>query len=77
MDRHRVGLRALARDDRSGQLHGNAPAPLAEGGLIGALNAVPVLITYSQTKPSSVLPVLGISIVLGGAVGFMTSRFAA
>ncbi len=48
-----------------------------KGALIGALNGVPVLTTYSQTKPSSVLPVLGISIVLGGAVGFMTSRFAA
>jgi hypothetical protein len=51
-------------------------APWLKGALIGALSAVPVLITYSQSKPSSVLPILGISVVLGAVVGFMTARFA-
>jgi hypothetical protein len=51
--------------------------PWLRGALIGALNAVPVLITYSHAKPSSVLPVLGSSIMLGGAVGFTTARLAA
>jgi len=51
--------------------------PWLRGAVIGALSAAPVLISYSQTKPSSVLPILGISIMLGGAVGFMTARFAA
>jgi hypothetical protein len=51
-------------------------APWVKGALIGALSAAPVLIAYSQSKPSSVLPILGISIVLGAAVGFMTARFA-
>jgi hypothetical protein len=50
--------------------------PWLKGALIGALSAAPVLITYSQTKPASVLPILGISVVLGAAVGFMTARFA-
>jgi hypothetical protein len=31
---------------------------------------------YSQSKSASVLPILGISIVLGAAVGLMTARFA-
>jgi hypothetical protein len=52
-------------------------APWLKGALIGALSAAPVLITYSQSKPASVLPILGISLVLGAAVGFMTGRFAA
>lgn len=51
-------------------------APWWKGALIGALSAAPVLITYGQSKPSSVLPILGISIVLGAVVGFMTTRFA-
>ncbi len=51
--------------------------PWLKGALIGGLSALPVLITYSQTKPESVLPILGISLVLGAAIGFMTARFAA
>jgi hypothetical protein len=51
-------------------------APWVKGALISALSAAPVLITYSQSKPGSVLPILSISIVLGVAVGFMTARFA-
>jgi hypothetical protein len=51
-------------------------APWLKGALIGTLSAAPVLITYSQTKPASVLPILGISVVLGAAVGFMTARLA-
>lgn len=51
-------------------------APWLKGALIGAISAAPVLITYSQSKPSSVLPILGISIVLGAVVGLATARFA-
>jgi hypothetical protein len=47
-----------------------------KGAMIGVLSAAPVLITYSQSKPSSVLPILGISIVLGAAVGVLTARYA-
>jgi hypothetical protein len=51
-------------------------APWLKGAMIGALSAAPVLITYSQSKPSSVLPILGISIVLGAVVGFTTAHYA-
>ncbi|MGL4728140.1 MAG: hypothetical protein ACRCWO_05250 [Bosea sp. (in: a-proteobacteria)] len=51
-------------------------APWIKGALIGGLSALPVLITYSQTKPASVLPILGISLVLGAIIGLATARFA-
>jgi hypothetical protein len=47
--------------------------PWLKGALIGALSAAPVLITSNQSKPGSVLPIVGISIALGAAVGFMTA----
>jgi hypothetical protein len=51
-------------------------SPWLKGALIGVLSAAPVLVTYSQSKPASVLPILGISIVLGAIVGIVTARFA-
>ena len=50
--------------------------PWAQGSVVAVLTSLPVLITYSRTNPQSVLPILGISIVLGAAVGLATSRFA-
>jgi hypothetical protein len=51
--------------------------PAAKGALIGALSTLPVLITYAQSYPERLLPIFGISIVLGAVVGFLTDRFAA
>lgn len=53
-----------------------APWPWLQGSVIAVLASLPVLITYSRTNPQSVLPILGISIVLGAVVGLATARFA-
>jgi hypothetical protein len=52
------------------------PAPV-KGALIGVLASLPILITYSAQHPERVLPIFAISIALGAAVGYLTSRFAA
>jgi hypothetical protein len=49
----------------------------AAGSTVAILSALPTLITYSQTKPHSVLPIAAISIVLGAVVGIATQRFNA
>jgi hypothetical protein len=52
------------------------PLPMwASGSIVAILSALPTLITYSQTKPQSVLPIAAISIVLGGIVGLANQRF--
>jgi hypothetical protein len=53
-----------------------APWPWAQGSLVAVLSSLPVLITYSKTNPQSVLPILGISIVLGALVGLATAKLA-
>jgi hypothetical protein len=50
--------------------------PALKGSLVALMTTLPILISYSQTKPSAVLPILGITIVLGAAVGWLTARFA-
>jgi hypothetical protein len=50
--------------------------PIAKGALIGLLSALPALITYSASAPTRVLPVAAIAVVLGGAIGYLTNRFA-
>jgi hypothetical protein len=50
---------------------------MLKGSVVAVMTTLPILIGYSQTKPSAVLPILGISIVLGAAVGWLTQRFAA
>jgi hypothetical protein len=54
------------------------PVPsLVKGALIGVLSSLPILITYSAQHPERVLPIFAISVGLGAAVGYLTSRFAA
>jgi hypothetical protein len=50
--------------------------PALKGSIVGVMTTLPILISYSQTKPGAVLPILGISIVLGAAVGWLTHRIA-
>jgi hypothetical protein len=50
--------------------------PTLKGLIVAVMTTLPILISYSQTKPDAVLPILGISIVLGAAVGWLTHRFA-
>jgi hypothetical protein len=50
--------------------------PSLKGLLVAVLTTLPTLITFSQTKPSLVLPILGISVVLGAAVGWLTNLYA-
>jgi FtsH-binding integral membrane protein len=50
--------------------------PVATGALIGGLSTVPILITYAQSHPERLLSIFAIALVLGGAVGFLTHRFA-
>jgi cell division protein FtsX len=47
-----------------------------KGSIVAVMTTLPILIGYTQTKPGAVLPILGISIVLGAAVGWLTQRFA-
>jgi hypothetical protein len=46
----------------------------ATGSIVAILTVLPTLITYSQTKPQSVLPIAAISLVLGAIVGIATQR---
>jgi hypothetical protein len=39
--------------------------------------SLPLLINYSRTNPQSVLPILGISLVLGALVRLATAKLAA
>jgi hypothetical protein len=50
--------------------------PALKGSIVAVMTTLPILISYSQTKPTSVLPILGISIGLGAIVGWLTHRFA-
>ena len=50
--------------------------PAAKGAIVAVMTALPTLITYSQSKPGSMLSILGISLVLGVAVGWLTGRYA-
>jgi hypothetical protein len=50
--------------------------PALKGAIVAVMTTLPTLISYSQTKPGAVLPILGISIILGAAVGWLTQRFA-
>lgn len=50
--------------------------PVAQGALVAALATLPILITYSQSHPERLPVLLGIAIVLGGLIGFMTNQFA-
>jgi hypothetical protein len=50
--------------------------PALKGSIVALMTTVPILISYSQTKPSSVLPIIMISIALGAAVGWLTQKFA-
>jgi hypothetical protein len=50
--------------------------PMLKGAVVALMTTLPTLIAYSQTKPGAVLPILGISIVLGAAVGWLTNRYA-
>jgi energy-coupling factor transporter transmembrane protein EcfT len=52
-------------------------APWAQGLCVALLTTVPVLIDYSQRKPEAVLPVFGMTLVIGAVVGWATGRFAA
>ena len=50
--------------------------PAAKGAIVAVMTALPTLITYSQSKPGLVLSILGISLVQGVAVGWLTGRYA-
>ena len=50
--------------------------PAAKGAIVAVMTALTTLITYSQSKPGSVLSILGFSFVLGVAVGWLTGRYA-
>jgi hypothetical protein len=50
--------------------------PALKGSIVAVMTTLPILIGYSQSKPNAVLPILGISIVLGAVVGWLTHRFA-
>ncbi len=50
--------------------------PALKGSIVAVMTTLPILISYSQTKPGAVLPILGISIVLGAVVGWLTQRYA-
>jgi hypothetical protein len=50
--------------------------PALKGSIVALMTTVPILITYSQTKPSAVMPIFLISIALGATVGWLTQRFA-
>jgi hypothetical protein len=47
-----------------------------KGSIVAVMTTLPILISYSQTKPTSVLPILVISLGLGAVVGWLTHRFA-
>ena len=51
--------------------------PAIKGAIVAVMTALPTLITYSQSKPGSILSILEISLVLGAAVGLLTGRYAA
>ena len=51
--------------------------PMLKGVIVAVMSTLPTLIAYSQSKPGSVVPILGISMVLGAAVGWLTNRYAA
>ena len=50
--------------------------PAFKGSVVAVMATVPILIGYSQTKPGAVLPILGMSVLLGAAVGWLTHRYA-
>jgi hypothetical protein len=43
--------------------------------IVALLTTLPTLITYSQTKPQSVLPIAIVSIVFGAIIGVANQRF--
>jgi hypothetical protein len=47
----------------------------ATGLIVALLTTLPTLITYSQTKPQSVLPIAIVSIVFGAIIGVANQRF--
>ncbi len=53
------------------------PLPAWAKGLVVALiSSLPLLIVMLKGHPSSVLPILGMTVVLGAATGFATARWA-
>ncbi len=48
----------------------------ARGLLIGALTTIPFLFTLSRDQPGSLLPVFGMSLLLGAITGYATHRWA-
>jgi hypothetical protein len=50
--------------------------PALKGSVVAVMTTVPILISYSQTKPGAVLPILGMSVLLGAAVGWLNHRYA-
>jgi hypothetical protein len=48
--------------------------PAIKGCLVAVMTTLPILIGYSQTKPGAVLPILGMTVLLGTAVGWLTQR---
>lgn len=50
--------------------------PALKGSAVAVMTTLPTLISYSQTKPGAVLPILGMSVVLGAVVGWLTQRYA-
>lgn len=54
-----------------------APLPnWAKGGAIGFFSALSIVILVAQSDPTSVLPILMTSLVLGGLVGVLSGKFA-
>jgi hydrogenase/urease accessory protein HupE len=54
-----------------------APVPhWLKGLLVSVLSTIPVLVAMMKDKPKSVVPILGMSIVLGALVGVVSGRFA-
>lgn len=54
-----------------------APMPAWSKGItIAVLSCIPIVILISETDPKSIVPIAIMSVVLGAAVGWATSRYA-
>ena len=54
-----------------------APLPAwLKGIVIAVLSCLPIVILVSETDSKSILPILAMSVILGAAVGFTTSKYA-
>lgn len=47
-----------------------------KGIIVAVVSALPIVVLVFEDDPQSVIPILGMSVILGAVVGIMTKKFA-